>query len=195
METFGDLVHGGGVRGERLTRDAGLVLGGSLLVALCAKIQIPVSPVPLTLQTFAVILVGASLGSRRGAAALVAYLLEGAAGLPVFAMPVAGLGYFAGPTAGYLFAFPLAAFVVGYLSERGWDRRFWTAMVALSIGNAIILILGFLWLDGQTKHAAATGLSLTLLAWDALKILLTAAALPAAWRLVRRFERPNAEGP
>lgn len=194
MDTFGSLVCGNRVRGGRIARDAGLVLAGSVFVAICAKIQIPASPVPWTLQTFGVTLVGATLGSRRGAAAMAAYLLEGAAGLPVFALPISGIGYFAGPTAGYLLAFPLAAFVVGALAERGWDRRFGLAIVALSIGNAIILALGFLWLALYSKEETAAGVSLSLLGWDALKILLTAAALPAGWRVVRRFERSREDG-
>ncbi len=164
-------------------------------MAVCAKIQISASPIPWTLQTFGVTLVGATLGSRRGAAALIAYLLEGAAGLPVFALPVAGIGYFAGPTAGYLLAFPLAAFVVGALAERGWDRRFLPAIGALLIGNAIILVCGSLWLSFLTDKEMAAGISLSLLGWDALKILLTAAALPAGWRIVRRFEQARDDGP
>ena len=195
MNTFGDLVHVNGVRSRWVLRDAGLVLAGSLFVAVCAKIQIPASPIPWTLQTFGVALVGATLGSRRGAAALIVYLLEGAAGLPVFALPVAGIGYFAGPTAGYLLAFPLAAFVVGALAERGWDRRFLPAIGALLIGNAIILVFGSLWLSFLTDKEMAAGISLSLLGWDALKILLTAAALPAGWRIVRRFEQARDDGP
>ncbi len=103
-------------------RDLFLIVGGSLFVALCAKIQVWTMPVPMTLQTVAVVLVGASLGPRRGCAALVAYLIEGAGGLPVFAGPVAGAAYFAGPTGGYLLSFPAAAYVVGLLRPKRLPR-------------------------------------------------------------------------
>ncbi|MBN2561884.1 MAG: biotin transporter BioY [Phycisphaerae bacterium] len=186
MRTFGDLVCPDVVRRGVLIRDSALVLAGSMLVALCAKIQVPMAPVPITLQTFAVLLVGAALGSRRGALALVAYLLEGAGGLPVFAGPSPGLMSFAGPTAGYLLAFPIAAFVVGYLAERGWDRRFTTAIAAMGVGQVIILALGFGWLAMfvGAKAAYATGVAV-FVPGDVLKILLAATALPAAWRLAR----------
>ena len=100
MNTLADSMFGQIASSRSRTRDLALILAGSALVALCAKIQIPMWPAPLTLQPFAVLLVGASLGSTRGALALIAYLLEGAAGLPVFAGPLAGFAYFAGPTAG-----------------------------------------------------------------------------------------------
>ena len=177
------------VRGHTLLRDALLVLSGSLLVALCAKVQLPMLPVPVTMQPFAVLLLGAALGSRRGALALVAYLLEGAAGLPVFAGPIGGMTYLLGPTAGYLFAFPLAALVVGALAERGWDRRFLTSVAALTLGQTIILAVGFCWLSVMVgaKAAFATGV-LPFLVGDVLKIMLAAVALPTAWKLVRRLQ-------
>jgi len=179
--------------GRGLSRDVALALAGGLLVAVCAKIQIPTFPVPLTLQTFAVLLVGAALGARRAAAAMAAYLMAGAAGLPVFAGPVAGPAYLVGPTAGFLLAFPVAAFVVGSLTERGWDRRVLTAALALTVGNGLILGIGFAWLAMQLGRTAAwaSALSKSLLLWDALKILLTACALPAAWSVVRRLDGSN----
>src|SRR3954465_6955230 len=109
-------------------RSFALVVGFSLLIALSAQVMIPLpwTPVPLTGQTFAVLLTGALLGPRLGALAMLAYLLEGAAGLPFFRGGASGVTHFTGATAGYLFAFPAAAYVTGYLAERGWDRRFWT---------------------------------------------------------------------
>ena len=103
--------------------DAVLVLGGSLLVAIAAQIHLPLLPVPATAQTFAVMLLAMALGSRRAVACILAYLMEGAIGLPVFAGGGAGVAVLAGPTGGYLFGFAAAAWVTGSLADRGWDRR------------------------------------------------------------------------
>ncbi|QDV89037.1 Biotin transporter BioY [Phycisphaerae bacterium RAS2] len=174
-----------GARRRTMAADLALVVAGSILVALCAKVQLPMWPAPMTLQPFAVLLVGAALGMRRGAAAMAVYLMEGAAGLPVFAGPVAGIGYFAGPSAGYLFAFPIAAAVVGALCEMGMGRRMATAAVAMAVGQAIILGGGFIWLALQAGVTAAffEGV-LKYLPGDVLKIALAATAMPWAWRLV-----------
>ncbi len=189
MQTLGDFVYPRAIRHQTLVRDTILVLTGSLLVAASAKVQLPTLPVPLTLQPFAVLLVGAVLGSKRGALALVAYLLQGAAGWPVFALPSAGPAYLIGPTAGYLFAFPLAAFLVGSLAQRGWDRRFTTAAAAMAIGQMVILASGFAWLAAFVGpgEAFVAGVVPFLLG-DLLKILLAAIALPAGWWFVRRIE-------
>ncbi len=194
MRTFGDLVYPSAVRNAALVRDGLLVLSGSLLVAICAKIQVPAAPVPVTMQTFAVLLVGAALGGKRGGLALVAYLLEGAAGLPVFAGPVAGAAYLVGPTGGYLFAFPLAAFVVGTLAERGWDRRLGTALLAMAIGMLMILTVGATWLAVFLGMSEAFRVGLVaFLPAGFLKVLLAAIALPVAWRGVQRLERGSVE--
>src|SRR2546429_9129028 len=105
-----------------LVRQVGLVIGFSLLTAVSAQVVIPIGPVPITGQTFAVLLTGALLGSRLGAAAVIAYLIEGAVGLPFFAGGGAGLIRFLGPTGGYLVAFPAAAFVTGAFAEHGWGK-------------------------------------------------------------------------
>jgi biotin transport system substrate-specific component len=169
-----------------LTRDVLLVVGFSLLVALSAQVAIPLpfTPVPVTGQTFAVLLTGALLGATRGFLALALYLVEGAAGLPVFAQAHGGAGVLlAAPTAGYLFAFPFAAGLVGWLAERGWDRRFTTTALAMLAGNAVIYLCGLLWLSRfvGAGNSIAQGM-LPFLPGDALKLLLAAVVLPAAWR-------------
>src|SRR3954451_20679157 len=106
------------------TRSVGLAIGFSLLIAAAAQLRIPTWPVPITGQTFAVLLTGALLGSRLGAAAVIAYLIESAIGLPFFAAGGAGLVRFLGPTGGYLVAFPAAAFITGAFAEHGWDKHY-----------------------------------------------------------------------
>lgn len=176
----------------RATVDVALVLAGSLLVALSAQIRVvlPFTVVPITGQTFAVLLVGAALGSRRGALAMVVYLAEGAAGLPVFAGGACCLPWLLGPTGGYLLSYPLVAGLVGALAERGWDRRPATAALALLAGNVVIYLVALPWLAffvGADRVVAA-GL-LPFIAGDLVKVALAAAALPAAWALVGRAER------
>src|ERR1700730_15753530 len=125
------------------TRSVGLVVSFSLLNALAAQIAIPIGPVPITGQTFAVLLTGALLGSRLGAAALIVYLVEGASGLPFFAGGSGGIAHLLGPTGGYLVAFPAAAFITGAFAEHGWDKRFVTAAAAMNIGSVVILFCGW----------------------------------------------------
>jgi len=166
----------------------GLVVGASLLTALAAQIAIPVpwSPVPITGQTFAVTLTGAVLGARRGFLAQVLYLGQGAVGLPVFAAGAAGAAVFAGPTAGYLLAFPLAAALTGALAERGWDRRFVTMLAAMLLGGFPIFAFG---LAQLSRFLPADGLLAAglfpFLPGDLVKATLAALAFPAAWRWAR----------
>jgi len=126
----------------------GIVLGlaGTALLTLSAKINLPLPYVPMTLQTLVVVLIGSAYGWRLGVTTVIAYLAEGAAGLAVFAGPVGGLAPLTGPTAGYLFGFVAAAFVTGWLSERGWDRSVLRLFLAMGIGHIIILVAGFAWL-------------------------------------------------
>lgn len=175
------------------TRSAAVVVGFSLLTALTAQVVVPLpfTPVPLTGQTFAVLLTGALLGPRLGALAMLAYLAEGAAGLPFFRGGAGGVGHLSGATAGYLFAFPVAAYVTGYLAERGWDRRFVTAAAAMALGSLVILASGWGWLAlllGDGAQAFRLGV-VQFLAGDVVKIVLAAAALPAGWALLRRRGR------
>jgi biotin transport system substrate-specific component len=127
-------------------RAAVLVALGTALLTLSAKVNIPLPFVPMTLQTLVVLMIGAAYGSRLGTATLIAYLAEGAIGLPVFAGPVGGLAPLVGPTAGYLFGFVTAAFVTGWLAERGWDGSVTRLFVAMGLGHVVILGLGFGWL-------------------------------------------------
>src|SRR3954452_12838062 len=171
-----------GFEARRLARDLALMVGFSLLTAASAQlgVRLPFTPVPITGQTFGVLLTGALLGGWRGFGAMLIYLAEGLAGLPVFApgAPVhAGLGPFLGATGGYLFAFPLAALVVGFLAERGWDRTPARVLAAMALGSAVIYILGAGWLShfvGGTRNALVQGV-LLFLPGDALKAALAAA--------------------
>jgi len=170
-------------------REVALILGGSLFIALAAQLQIilPFTPVPITGSTFAVLLIGALYGSRRGLATVVTYLALGATGLPVGAGGALGVAWLVGPTAGYLVGFLGAAFVVGLLSERGWDRKPWTTAASMIIGNGIIYVAGILWLSKFVGWQAvlSTGF-LPFLVGDALKIALATILLPAGWKLIGR---------
>lgn len=123
------------------------VVVGTALLTLSSYIEVPMIPVPMTMQTFAVTLLGALYGWRLGAATVVAWLIEGASGLPVFAGGAGGLPYLLGPTAGYLISFPFAAALVGWLVEHGWNgTRPLLAFAAMLLGNAVSLLLGAEWL-------------------------------------------------
>lgn len=170
------------------TRSVSLVFAFSLLTALAAQIVIPIGPVPITAQTFAVLLTGALLGSRLGAMAMIIYLLEGASGLPFFYGGHGGLGHLLGPTGGYLVAFPAAAFVTGAFAENGWDKRFLTAVAAMAVGSLIIILAGWAWfaIVMQAAPVAAFQISVApFLVGDVVKILLAAALLPAGWSLIK----------
>jgi len=174
-----------------LVQNALLVVAGSLLVALCSQISLPLpfSPVPVTGQTFAVLLLGATLGARRSAAALILYLAQGVAGLPVFAPgALPGPARLLGPTGGYLLAFPLAAFVLGALIEH-LPRRWLNWLGAMLLAEAVILAAGVAWLKFLTgvswTQAAAAGL-LPFVPGELVKVALVAACLPASWWAARR---------
>ncbi len=179
-------------RSADLGRDALLVLAFSLVTALSAQIAVPLpfSPVPLTGQTFSVLLTGALLGPRLGALAMLLYLMEGASGLPFFAGGAFGAARLLGPTGGYLIAYPLAAAAVGWLTTRGWDRRPLTMLAAMLLGSAIIFALGAAWLAhfvGGASHALTLGV-LPFLPGDAVKALLAAGLLPLGWKWIGRHQ-------
>jgi len=170
-------------------RSAGLVIVFSLFIAACAQFAIHIGPIPITGQTFAVLLTGALLGSRLGAAAVIAYLIEGALGLPFFAAGGAGLVRFLGPTAGYLVAFPAAAFIVGAFAEHGWDKRYSTAVAAMAIGSLIIFLGGWAWYAMLTNTPPVAAFKIAVLPFllgDVIKIALGAAVLPTGWALLKK---------
>jgi len=167
--------------------DLALVLGASLAVALCSQVEIhlPGNPVPITGQTFAVLLVGALLGPRRGGLALLAYLAQGAAGLPVFAGGAGGAAHLLGPTGGYLIGFAAAAALVGWLAERGWDRTPWFTAAAMILGNVVIYAFGVTRLSAFVGSSQAVPLGLVpFIPGDLIKVGLAAGLLPAGWKLI-----------
>ncbi len=172
-----------------LARNITLAFAGSMALWISAKIQVPFYPVPITMQTFVVLMAGMAFGWRLGAATILLYLAEGALGLPVFAgTPEKGIGlaYMAGPTGGYLLGFVLAAALVGWLAERGFDRNVMLTAIAMLLGNAIIYIPGLLWLGavvGWDKPVLEWGL-LPFLFGDTAKLILAALLMPALWKLV-----------
>jgi biotin transport system substrate-specific component len=176
--------------------DAALVVLFGTAMAAFARIAIPLpfTPVPITGQTLGVLLTGALLGSRRGALAMLVYLGEGLLGLPVFAggtsawsPSVAGVPVIIGPSAGYLYSYPIAAFVVGHFAERGWTRSFKKSLLAMLAGEAAIYAIGLPWLALYVgaRNAVLLGL-LPFIPGDAIKMLLAAAVLPSGWRLIEK---------
>jgi biotin transport system substrate-specific component len=175
-----------------LLRGAGIALAGSALIAVCAHISIPLwfTPVPVTLQPFAVVLLGLLLGPQVAFGAALAYLAEGAAGLPVFTpYGPGGLAQLLGPTGGYLLSYPLVAAMVSYLWARG-ARSFSRGVVVAGVGSLVTLTLGAVWLGVWTHHAPMVVLNqavLPFLPGDVLKVV-GAAGIAAGWARVRRSE-------
>jgi biotin transport system substrate-specific component len=170
-------------------RDLILTALGALFVAALAqvKIALPFTPVPLTGQTFAVLLVGAVLGSRRAAASMALYIALGAFGLPVFAGGASGVAYLSGATLGYLVGFVLGAYATGLLAERGLERSMQTSILPFLVGTVVIYFCGVAWLTvvlGSLSKALAAGL-IPFLIGDAIKLVAAALVLPGAWRLAR----------
>ena len=178
--TLADVVPGG------LVRNVALVVGGTLFVALSALVQIPLpfTPVPLSLQTFAVLLVGAALGSRRGVASMALYLLAGVAGVPWFAAHQSGWAF---ATFGYVVGFVAAAWLAGRLAEAGADRQVLKSTGLLVVGNVVIYAFGVTGLIASTGMGLGTAVAkgvAPFLVGDLIKVAVAAALLPAAWKLV-----------
>lgn len=171
-----------------LGTDVALILGGAVLTAVAAQVAIPMWPVPITGQTFAVLLVGAVLGASRGAISMIAYLSMGAVGLPVFTGAVSGLTF--GTTFGYLVGFIAAAAIVGWLAQLNWQKKVIGVFGSFLIGNAVIYLFGLPWLAFALSNLnLASNLSAVLaaglipfLVGDAIKMVLAAAMLPLAWK-------------
>jgi biotin transport system substrate-specific component len=183
--------------GERVNarvRDVALVVAGALLIYLTARVAIPVpgSPVPITGQTFGVLLVGGALGFRRGLIGVALYVLLGVIGLPFFAEGRGGISVIWGATGGYLVGFVIAGALVGRLAELGWDRKIGGALGAMLLGSAVIYAIGLPWLGivvGMSPaETIAQGLT-PFLFGDALKLVLAAVLFPVAWWVVGR--RPD----
>jgi biotin transport system substrate-specific component len=173
-------------------RAAVLMVVGSALLTISAKVQVPLPYVPMTLQTLVVLMIGAAYGWRLGAATVAVYLIQGATGLPVFANTppmAAGIAYFASPTGGFLFGFLAAALAVGFMAERGWDRSLLRVIVMMSVGHGLIFLFGLAqlslvmpiakaWTVGAAPFVAAT----------LVKTALAVALMQAAWSVTRRGE-------
>jgi biotin transport system substrate-specific component len=195
---------------ERILSSILLVVAGALLLAISAKIKVPFFPVPMTLQTLAVPLIAAAYGARLGVLTVLAYLAAGALGMPVFTNTppqMASLAYFLGPTGGYLVGYIAAAWIVGAAADRGWSKSFPKLFAAMLAGGVIIFVLGFAWFAffaalspgllellklPEGTMGAGAGFAWTagvapFLLGDLLKIILAAAAVPAAWRLAERW--------
>jgi biotin transport system substrate-specific component len=176
------------IRPTSLWAEALLLVAFNALLVVCSYISIglPFSPVPITGQTFGVLLVAMALGRVRGTAVVLAYLAEGAAGLPVLAGGSAGIIRFFGPTGGYLMGFLAAAFVVGYLADKGWDKKYLTSLAAMTIGTIIIFAGGLAWLSTLTSADALLTLGLYPFIPGALiKIGLASVVLPSVWKFTR----------
>jgi biotin transport system substrate-specific component len=170
--------------GARLVRNTLLVIGGSLALAVSAKIQVPFWPVPITMQSMVALMIGVSFGSRLGALSILAYLAEGALGLPVFAGVAAGPAYLAGPTGGYLLGFLLGGAFAGWAAERGWGRDLSRTLPLMLLGHALIFAPGTLWLAALMgwNKALAFGIAPFVLA-TLLKSALGASIVAALWKV------------
>jgi len=183
----------------RVAEQLGAALFVTVLTAVAAQISVPLpfTPVPLTFQPMVVLVGAAALGSRLGMASQVLYLALGIAGLPLFAASPAlpqGAARLLGPTGGYLMSFPLAAFVAGFLAERGFDRRYPTALLAMLCGLAVVFAGGLLWLIIASRppvgvSAALAAGFLPFIVPDLLKLLVAAAVMPGLWKITGRAAR------
>lgn len=175
---------------DRVAANLLLVVGASALIAIAAQVSIPIpfTPVPLTLQPLAVLFIGVALGSTRAAAAATLYLLEGMSGLPVGAGGNGGPLWLIGPTAGYLFSYPLAAWVAGFVSERGWGNGVARSLTGMLLALGVIYAGGWSWLAALVgaQAAFAAGVAPFLLA-DIVKVAIGAALLPKAQKIIARI--------
>ncbi|MBL4757302.1 MAG: biotin transporter BioY [Rhizobiales bacterium] len=174
-----------------------LAMAGSAFLTLCAKIHIDIGPVPVAMHTFAVLLIGAAYGLRLGLATIFVYLAQGAVGMPVFSgTPEKGIGmaYMMGPTGGYLLGFIFAVAIVGWFTDRGWDRSLLKMIPVMLLASIAIYIPGLLWLKTllvlDWEKTFAFGIT-PFLYGDALKLMLAACVAPAAWAIINKFRGSN----
>nr|WP_246335471.1 biotin transporter BioY [Microcella alkalica] len=180
--------------------DSALVIAGTALVAVLAQVAIPLWPVPVTGQTLAVLLVGASLGAVRGASSLALYALLGAIGLPIYSDAASGWSVLVGPTGGYIIGFVLSAAIVGWAAERRWDRGWLKAAVTFIGGSLVVFAVGLPWLSYSLGgFGLPNDLQSTLVAGfypfiigGLIKAAIAAALLPALWKAVERNDRTDA---
>jgi biotin transport system substrate-specific component len=170
-----------------IVRDFLLSFAFSILIALCSQVAIPLYPVPVTGQTFAVLLTGIVLGSNRALVALMLYVFEGALGLPVFAPgSTIGVARLLGPTGGYILGFAAAAFFLGYLSEKGWDRSFYRLLTAMLAALAVIYVFGLVRLSAfvPAGKLLLVGL-LPFIPGEIIKVILVSLSLPWVWKIIK----------
>ncbi len=175
-----------------LLYDITLILFASALIGLSAHIALPVffSPVPVTAQTLAVLLAGAALGPKRGLAAVIAYIIHGTMGAPVFAMGNAGPAVLIGPTGGYIFGFAIAAWLVGMLCKKGADKKTATTIAAMTAGSAAIMLSGFAWLSIITNIKTAVSIGLIpFIPGELAKIAIAAMILPTGWKFINKMQK------
>ncbi|MEX0924130.1 MAG: biotin transporter BioY [Rhodovibrionaceae bacterium] len=170
---------------SRVARNVVLAILGAALLTIAAKVQLPLYPVPMTMQSFVVLVLAMAFGWRLGGATVLLYLAEGAVGLPVFASG-SGLAYLGGTSGGYLVGYLVAALALGWLAEKGWDRSPLLSLLALTLGSAIILALGTAWLTVLIGYSEALAGFAPLLIGAAVKLALAMAAILFAWHRVAR---------
>jgi biotin transport system substrate-specific component len=172
--------------GSNTVRAVVLAVIGSILLTISAKIQVPFWPVPMTMQTFVVLVLGVACGWRLAGATVLLYLGQGALSLPVFAGG-GGLPYMAGPTGGYLVGFLLAAVAVGWLAERGWARSAASTLAAMVVGTVIIFVCGVTWLSTLIGLPQAISVGVTpFLLSEAVKLAFATVLVPFVWRLLKQ---------
>lgn len=195
-----DLISRPSSRVRAFAADSALVATGALVVAALAQAAIPLWPVPITGQTLGVIIVGAALGARRGAAALITYLLAGLAGLPVFAEFTGSVAVIAKPSFGFILGFIPAAFVAGWFAERAWDRKPWLAFIGFVAASIIPFLFGVPYMALILNAIGGAGLSFAeilgfgvtpFILGGIIKAALAAVIIPGAWALVRAVDRSH----
>lgn len=186
MPAYADIIRPS-IKKHALIYEISLITGGVLLLSLSAQlaVRLTFSPVPITMQTLAVVLIGALYGSSRGAVAVASYVSAGAMGLPVFAGGAFGIAHLAGPTGGYLFGFIAAAWLTGFLAENGWDRKLWTSLIAMTAGTAAIFAFGIAWLGIFVGYDNVIALGLLpFIPGAIMKLAIASISLPTAWKFV-----------